>query len=58
MFGNFDSIENSGFHSLSAQCIMDDSGTQIHFEHYKAFAYDVTAAILVFQNKETAAILV
>ena len=25
---------------------------------YRAFSYDVTAAILVFQNKETAAILV
>ena len=24
---------------------------------YRAFSYDVTAAILVFQNKETAAIL-
>ena len=26
MFGNFDGIENGGFHHLSAQCIMDDSG--------------------------------
>ena len=26
MFGNFDAIENGGFHCLSAQCIMGDSG--------------------------------
>ena len=26
MFGNFDGIENGGFHRLSAQCILDDSG--------------------------------
>ena len=26
MFRNFDGIENGGFHRLSAQCIVDDSG--------------------------------
>ena len=39
------------------QCLMMQRDAFYLFKN-RAFSYDVTAAILVFQNKETAAILV
>ena len=35
MFGNFDGIENGGFHRLSAQWILDDSGPLTNTQVYR-----------------------